>query len=48
MCSHCEELDAKIEKYRTLRLGFSDRQTLAAIDAQVEKLKAERKDLHPE
>jgi hypothetical protein len=47
MCEICDKLDKQIEKYKQLRLGFSDRRTLEAIQEFMDKLVAQKEKLHP-
>jgi hypothetical protein len=46
MCWKCAEIDKVILHYRTLIARVTDQQTLAGLEQLIEKLEAEKKDLH--
>jgi hypothetical protein len=48
MCEKCEELDKKIDHYRTLMARVTDRQTNEGIAKLIENLRAQKAALHPE
>jgi hypothetical protein len=48
MCDKCIELDAKIERYRQLAAGVTDRRALESIKTLSDLLQAEKTALHPE
>ena len=48
MCEKCIELDAKIERYRSLVFRISDQITIDRMTDLIERLKAEKAALHPE
>ncbi len=48
MCDQCEELDAKIERYRRIFDPVMDRVTRERVAKLIEDLKAEKARLHPE
>ena len=48
MCEKCEELDEKIEHYRSLMARVTDRQTNEGIGKLIEDMQAQKAVLHPE
>jgi hypothetical protein len=48
MCDKCDELDGKIEHYRKLASGISDRLTLDGIADRIEEMEAQKVQYHPE
>ncbi len=46
MCEKCIELDAKIERYRRLSEGVSDRAALEAIKALSDRWRTDKTALH--
>jgi hypothetical protein len=48
MCEKCQEIDRKIERYRTLGKQVSDPMTHEEAEKLIERLKAEKAALHPE
>lgn len=48
MCEKCDEIDVKLERYRRISLGLTDRQVLESIQILMENMKAEKAALHPE
>jgi hypothetical protein len=48
MCEKCIELEKKIEHYRRLAAGISDRATNEKLASMVDDLEAQKGDLHPE
>jgi hypothetical protein len=47
MCDKCDELDVRIEHYRKLASGISDRLTLEAIGDRIKEMEAQKAQLHP-
>jgi hypothetical protein len=43
-----DELDAKIERYRKLASGISDRLTLDGIADRIKEIEAQKAQIHPE
>jgi hypothetical protein len=48
MCDKCVEIDGKIEHYQRLASGITDQATLDGIKKLVERLKADKDELHPD
>jgi hypothetical protein len=48
MCDKCVELDGKIEHYRSIASKMTDPQTIDGIKALIERMEAQKVDLHPE
>lgn len=48
MCDKCNQIDRKIERYRTLSSRITDQLTIDGIAKLVEELLAEKFGLHPE
>jgi hypothetical protein len=48
MCRKCEELDRKIGHLRRMIERLADPQTIAAANALIEKMDAQKATLHPE
>jgi hypothetical protein len=48
MCKECVELDEKIEHYERIRSLIGDQLTVDRIKQLVQKLKAQKSELHPE
>lgn len=48
MCEKCEEIDAKIARYRQLLAGVDDPNAIALVDLVVTDLKSEKVKLHQE
>ena len=48
MCDKCLELDGKIEHYRKLATGISDRLTSEGIADRIKEMEAQKAQLHPE
>ena len=48
MCDQCDELDAKIERYRRIVEPVVDPLTKERVNKLIEDLKAEKAKLHPE
>jgi hypothetical protein len=48
MCDKCQELEKKIERYRTLATRLFDQPTIEAINKLIEEMQAEKAGLHPE
>jgi hypothetical protein len=48
MCDRCAELDRKIEHYRKLASGISDRLTIEGIADLIKEMEAQKAQLHPE
>jgi hypothetical protein len=48
VCDKCVELDGKIEHYQRLSSRITDKATLDGIKELIERMKAQKADLHPE
>jgi hypothetical protein len=48
MCEKCQEIDRKIERYRTLAKQVSDPMTHEEAKKLIDKFEAEKGALHPE
>ncbi len=48
MCEKCGEIDLKLERYRRISSGLTDRLVLESIQTLMENMKAEKAALHPE
>ncbi len=48
MCSHCEEIDAKIKRLREIAVRMLDQQTLNGINELISELETQKTVLHPE
>jgi hypothetical protein len=48
MCDKCQELEKKIERYRTLATRLFDQPTIETINKLIEEMQAEKAGLHPE
>jgi hypothetical protein len=48
ICDRCAELDRKIEHYRKLASGISDRLTIEGIADLMKEMEAQKAQLHPE
>jgi hypothetical protein len=48
MCYKCDELDGKVEHYRKLASGISDRLTIEGISERIREMEAQKAKLHPE
>jgi hypothetical protein len=48
MCDRCAELDEKIEQFRKLASGISDRLTIEGIADRIKAMEAQKAQLHPE
>jgi hypothetical protein len=48
MCDKCDELDAKIGRYRELASANSHRLTLDGIADRIKELEAQKVQFHPE
>lgn len=48
MCEKCDEIDIRLERYRRISSGLTDRQVLESIETIMENMKAEKAALHPE
>jgi hypothetical protein len=47
VCDKCDELDDRIERYRKLASGISDRLTLDAIADRIKEMEAQKVQFHP-
>ena len=47
MCEKCEDIDAKIARYRRLSRGVNDGATVQRLDALIADLESEKAVLHP-
>jgi hypothetical protein len=47
MCERCREIDERVEHYRQLAAGLTDRQSLDAIENIINELQQEKAALHP-
>jgi hypothetical protein len=48
MCGKCDEIDAKITRYRRIASQFSDEKIQEGLATLLEKLQAEKALLHPD
>jgi|HubBroStandDraft_2_1064218.scaffolds.fasta_scaffold3433850_1 hypothetical protein len=48
MCDKCEEIEAKVARYRRLADGINDKPTIEQLSALVRNLETEKMALHPE
>ena len=48
MCEKCAEIDRRIGHMKSMIEHFADQQTVAAANALIEEMKAEKAKLHPE
>jgi FAD/FMN-containing dehydrogenase len=48
MCEKCVELDGKIEHYRRIASRITDQATLDGIKELIERMKAQKAELHPD
>ena len=48
MCGKCDEIDAKITRYKRIASQVNDKILLDALPALIEKMLAEKASYHPE
>jgi hypothetical protein len=48
MCSHCDQIDAKIKRLQALARRMLDQQTLDGIAELIAELEAQKAALHPD
>lgn len=48
MCEKCVEIDSKIEHYRFIASRITDQETLDGIKKLIERVQAQKVELHPE
>ena len=48
MCEKCVEIDGRIARYQRLAAGIVDQPAIDAIKLLIERLRAQKAELHPE
>jgi FAD/FMN-containing dehydrogenase len=48
VCEKCEELDGRINHYRQIARGVSDKLALEGIEQLIRDMEAKKRELHPE
>jgi hypothetical protein len=48
MCEKCVEIDKKIERYRVLIAGVTDKLALDGLKELIDQMEAQKAALHPE
>jgi hypothetical protein len=48
MCDKCDELDKKIEHFRSISTRITDQKTIEGLEASIEACLAQRAALHPD